>query len=256
MQRVHDEKKSELERLRSELEDLEKKMQPETQQQELQERFNKQVNKIQSQLYAIDKELGTDHKSLKEIKNEFDNYEQKREPLTRQIKDHQDKLKKEKKKLEVANAEWLKARIAAEEARSSLESSIIEKTRNSMERRNVHKTSREIGPISHGLQGDTKNSPSEYLGEVANMENDYGTINAYNELIKIQHEELDELNQSLIKLHERQKLLKRCIMQNKIKIGSIYTYKHKLEDKYLEQLAILNNKKEEYVAIENKYLVN
>ena len=253
LQRVHDEKKSELERLRSELEDLEKKMQPETQQQNLQERFNKQVNKIQSQLYAIDKELGTDHKSLKEIKNEFDNYEQKREPLTRQIKDHQDKLKKEKKKLEVANAEWLKARIAAEEARSSLESSIIEKTRNSMERRNVHKTSREIGPISHGLQGDTKNSPSEYLGEVANMENDYGTINAYNELIKIQHEELDELNQSLIKLHERQKLLKRCIMQNKIKIGSIYNYKHKLEDKYLEQLAILNNKKEEYVAIKQVF---
>jgi predicted nucleic acid-binding Zn-ribbon protein len=253
LQHVHDEKQSELERLRSELEDREKKTLPETQQQKLQGQFNKQINKIQSQEDAIGKELEMGYKRLKEIKNELGDYEQKREPLTIRIKDHQDKLKEEKKKLEIANAEWLKIRIAAEEAHSSLESSIIERTRNSMERRNVRKTSGEICPISHGLRGDTKNSTSEYLGEVANMENDYGIINAYNEDIKIQHEKLDKLNQSLINLYERQKILKRCIMQNKIKIGSIYRYKHKLEDKSLEQLAILNNRKEEYAAIKQVF---
>ena len=228
-------------------------MQPETQQQKLQEQFNKQINKIRSQLNTIDKELGADYESIKDIKNELDDYEQKREPLTRQIKDHQDKLKDEKKKLEISNAEWLKATIAAEEAHSSLESNIIERTRNSMERRNAQKTSGEIGPISHGLQGDTKNGTSEYLGEIAHPENDYGIIDAYNQYIKIQHEELDKLNQSLVNLYERQKLLKRRITQNKIKIGSIYNYKHKLEEKSLEQLVILNNKKEEYTAIKQVF---
>jgi predicted nucleic acid-binding Zn-ribbon protein len=253
LQKVYGEKNSELERLGSELEDLEKKMSPETQQQNLQEQFNKQINKIRSQLNTINKELGIDHKSIKDIENELDDYEQKREPLTRQIKDHQDKLKEEKKELDIINAKWLKAIISAEEAHSSLESNIIERTRNSMERRNVHKTAGEIGPISHGLQGDTKNSTSEYLGEVAHPENDYSIIDAYNQSIKLQHEELDKLNQNLINLYERQKLLKRRFTQNKIKIGSIYNYKHKLANKSLEQLAILNSKKEEYTAIKQVF---
>jgi chromosome segregation ATPase len=221
-------------------------MQPEAQQRKLQEQFNMQVNKIKRQINTIDEKLDIDHKIIKDTKIEFDGYKQKRELLTRQIKDQQDKLKKEKKKLDITNAEWLKARIAVEEARSSLESSIIERTRNSMERRNVRKTSRKKGPIAQGLQGDTKNRTSQYL-------NDHDIINAYNKDIKTQHEELEKLNRNLINLYNHQKILNRRITQNRIKIGLIYEYKHKLNNKSLEQLAILNNKKEEYIAMKQVF---
>ena len=222
----HKEKETELKALKSVLEDLEKKMYPETQE-ELQEQFKDQINKIQSHADIINKELLTDYKRLEGVENILNDDKNKREPLTREIKHYQNKLKEKKEEIDRIDEEWLRIKIDADKARSSLESSMIERA---IDKRNIHSnTSEERHSIASRFQGDTNTRTGEPLEAIPAQEHDYSIIRSYSERIKSNHENLDKLNNNLIKLYKEQKNLRKSIIKNKDRINKLYSSKYILE---------------------------
>jgi chromosome segregation ATPase len=123
-------------------------MYPETQE-ELQEQFKDQINKIKSHADIINEELLTDYKRLTGVENILNDDKNKREPLTIEIKHYQNKLKEKKEEIDCIDDEWLRIKIDADKARSSLESSMIERANHpSTDRGHVQRKAQHVHNVS------------------------------------------------------------------------------------------------------------